>query len=107
MNVGCGLEIVSDAVQVKLKSSGGLICTADGLATNIGVGYGLNYIGDTIYFDAPVVAGSGLGVEGICSLKVNTGCGLDIAGDAVVVEAGTVNQVEECGVEVLDCEDAT
>ncbi len=86
VNVGCGLEIVSDAVQVKLKPSGGLICTAEGLATNIGVGCGLDFVGDTIFFDAPTVAGSGLGVEGICSLKVNTGCGLDIAGDAVVVD---------------------
>lgn len=86
VNVGCGLEIVSDAVQVKLKPSGGLICTTEGLATNIGVGCGLDFVGDTIFFDAPTVAGSGLGVEGICSLKVNTGCGLDIAGDAVVVD---------------------
>lgn len=87
VNVGCGLEIISDAVQVKLKPSGGLICTAEGLATNIGVGCGLDFIGDTIFFDAPTVAGSGLGVEGICSLKVNTGCGLEIASDAVRVKA--------------------
>ena len=86
VNVGCGLEIVTDVVQVKLKPSGGLICTAEGLATNIGVGCGLDFIGETIFFDAPTVAGIGLGVEGICSLKVNTGCGLDVVGDAVVVD---------------------
>ena len=80
------MAIVADAVQVKLKPSGGLICDATGLSTNIGVGCGLDFAGDVIFFDAPTVAGSGLGVEGTCSLKVNTGCGLDIVGDAVAVD---------------------
>lgn len=86
INVGCGLEIVTDALKVKLKSGGGILChVTDGLYAapslyTAGCGIDATELeAGTIELDVDQLYGPGLEPGETCNLTLNLGCGLKFA----------------------------
>jgi PKD repeat protein len=90
VNVGCGLEISSDAVRVKASDLAGAGLTAAGTCMlDVNVGCGLQIDGlNNVAVDVGDFAGGGLIASGACVLDVNPGPGIEIALDAVKVKLG-------------------
>jgi hypothetical protein len=126
VNVGCGLEVAGDQVRVKSADLAGAGLAPDGICgLKVNTGCGLELAGDAVQVKVDPAGciechgTSGLKLKGdpvtIRSIKE---CELVIEGGelklkltydvfSICAEAGAVNQITECSVEVLDCEDAT
>lgn len=85
VNVGCGLQIITDQVRVNRTDLIGQGLEADSGTCDIKVktGCGLTFgIDDELKVDGPTMAGIGLVASPDCTLSVNAGCGLIL--DAVL-----------------------
>jgi hypothetical protein len=99
-NIGCGLEVSGNTLQVKTSdlNSGGAcaLSFSGGGGDTVAAGCGITITGSspkTISTNITALAGAGLGTNtsgGACELKVNVGCGLqlDSGGDTIVVKPG-------------------
>ncbi|MCI0333703.1 MAG: hypothetical protein L0228_10835 [Planctomycetes bacterium] len=125
VNVGCGLEVVSDQVRVRNADLAGAGLAPDGICgLKVNTGCGLEIAGDAVQVKVDPAGciechgTSGLKLKGDpvtirsikqCELMIEGGeLKLKLTYDvfSICAEAGSVNQIEECSVEVIDCEEA-
>jgi len=83
VNVGDGLEIVTDTVQIDLATTSGLAFSSGDLA--VGAGDGINVLTSTIEVDVTDLIGAGL-VEIATN---NIGLADSVAGDGLAIDSGT------------------
>ena len=103
--VGNGVQLVSDAVTLKLQTTSGLVVTSSGLAVGAGNGIQVDTNSITIKLASPsglgvstsglyiddAIAGAGLSISAKV-LAVNAGNGITISGDAVNLDTpGTLS----------------